>query len=135
MTREPFEPGLRISGFDAAILLTGGAVGGWLYPEMPIAAILTWFVVGHFFLFCNVFRIARHLELTWTGIFLLSALPTISWGLPGWPACLSLALLTTVFVVACEMRKPSYHGLGWQKINPNLRQWWDSQPHETGTKP
>jgi len=30
----------------------------------------------------------------------------------------------TVAVVVVEMCKPSYHGVGWQRINPRLREWW-----------
>jgi hypothetical protein len=22
------------------------------------------------------------------------------------------------------MKKPSYHGIGWRKINPQLHTWW-----------
>jgi len=31
-----------------------------------------------------------------------------------------------VVVVVVQMRKPSYHGLGWQWINPELPNWWKS---------
>jgi hypothetical protein len=27
-------------------------------------------------------------------------------------------------VVVAEMLKPSYHGVGWQRINPRLPEWW-----------
>lgn len=29
------------------------------------------FVVGHFFVFCNIFRVARPLELAWSGVFVV----------------------------------------------------------------
>ena len=30
-------------------------------------------------------------------------------------------------------RKPSYHGIGWQRINPRLRAWWGSVKGGTRT--
>jgi hypothetical protein len=33
-------------------------------------------------------------------------------------------------VVIVEMRKPSYHGVGWQRINPGLPAWWDARVAE-----
>jgi hypothetical protein len=29
-------------------------------------------------------------------------------------------------VVVLQMRKSSYHGIAWQRINPGLRAWWDA---------
>jgi hypothetical protein len=76
--------------------------------------------VGHFFLFCNVFRVSRAPELVWAGVFLALAGSTIALGVPGWPATVAASLATTVVVVTLEMRKPSYHGIGWRRINPTL---------------
>jgi hypothetical protein len=33
----------------------------------------------------------------------------------------------TGIVVVVEMRKPSYHGVGWKWINPGLPAWWESR--------
>jgi hypothetical protein len=30
-------------------------------------------------------------------------------------------------LVIFEMRKPSYHGVFWRRVNPNLRQWWEAR--------
>src|SRR6185503_16949754 len=84
------------------------------------------FVVLHFFLFCNVFRIARPLELAWAVVFVALAGATIVVDQPGWIVTTAVSLVATVIVIALEMRKPSYHGIAWQKINPGLPQWWEA---------
>ena len=120
-----FAPGFRLSGQDAVVLFVGLggsiALGKLLWP----ASLITVVSVGHFFLFCNVFRISRRLELIWTGVFVVLSLGTITADFPGWPAALTLSACVTAIVVRCEMKKPSYHGVGWQRINPKLRDWWD----------
>ena len=39
----------------------------------------------------------------------------------------TVATIGLTMVVLVEVRKPSYHGLGWQWINPALPTWWESQ--------
>lgn len=121
-----FAPGFRLSIVDCCVLAIGLPAAAYLWT-------LTWwwgfvpaFVLLHFFLFCNVFRIARALELIWGTIFVALAGATIALDVPGWPVTIPLTLLTTIIVIALEMRKPSYHGILWQRINPGLRAWWES---------
>ncbi|MCX6976643.1 MAG: hypothetical protein NTX04_01620, partial [Verrucomicrobia bacterium] len=83
--------------------------------------------VGHFFLFCNVFRISRSLELIWAAGFLILTRFTVTTGQPTWTTTAMLSLALTAVLVCIELRKPSYHGVGWSRFNPNLRQWWDAQ--------
>lgn len=83
------------------------------------------FVVGHFFLFCNIVRMARPLELVWAIVFTGLAAMTILTGSPSPAVTAGLSLLVTIVVVMIELRKPSYHGLGWHTINPNLPNWWN----------
>ena len=121
-----FKPGFRLSVLDVLVLIAG-AVGSWLLgAETWWAGALVAFVVGHFFLFCNVFRIARMPELIWAGAFVLLSSATILGGFPGWPVTFGTSLLLTCVLIAREMRKPSYHGIAWQRVNPDLRKWWDS---------
>ena len=124
MPSDEFQPGFRCTPLDLVILLGGAAAAGaalvWLEPWVGFVVA---FVVGHFFLFCNVFRIARVLELVWAALFVVLAAGTVSVGFPGWPITAGISL--TVVVVILEMLKPSYHGVFWQQINPGLRQWWE----------
>jgi hypothetical protein len=106
------------------VLVLGTVATIALWPTTPWLGFVVAFVVGHFFLFCNVFRIARSLELCWSGIFVVLTYGTIAWEMPSWPVAIAGTLLTTAVVIGIEMRKPTYHGILWQRINPQLPQWW-----------
>lgn len=116
-----FQPGFRpLSaldyGFLGGTLIAVPLLWGWS-PELA-AAIL--FVIIHFFGFCNVFRLARSLELWWTTINVVLAGIVCGIDAVNWQIGLSLSVLSTLFVVALEIRSPRYHGIGWRLINPAL---------------
>ena len=80
-------------------------------------------VVGHFFLFCNVFLVRRSLELWWALFFVINTgwwlingrsdwLPTLAWQAP-----------VTIFVILLEMLSPRYHGIGARRINRRLDEY------------
>lgn len=124
MAKAAFAPGFRFSGLDGLVLV-GGTV-----TAIVLATYVWWwgfvvaFVLAHFFLFCNVVRMARPLELAWAAVFLVLAGGTVAIETPGWLLTVLVSLVVTVVVVGVEMRKPSYHGVGWQRINPALPAWW-----------
>jgi hypothetical protein len=126
MPTRGFQPGFRISVFDGLVLALGvlGSVLTW--PRAWWLGFVIAFVLGHFFLFCNVFRISRALELIWAVVFILLTRLTVTSGWLSWTATILLSLATTLVVVGLELRKPSYHGIGWSRVNPGLRQWWES---------
>jgi hypothetical protein len=116
-----FNPGFRISVIDVLVLLAA-AWGTWFVGrEVWWAGAIVAFVVGHFFLFCNVFRICRKAELQWAAVFVVLSGLTIATDYPGWWATFALSLLATVVLVWRETRKPSYHGIGWKRWNPALK--------------
>lgn len=121
-----FAPGFRLSLLDVAILVCGAVATAVIFPTAPWLALGIGFVVLHFFLFCNVFRVARPLELAWAAWFVLLATCNAIWEGPGWIAATLLALAGTIVIVAIEMRKRSYHGVAWRWINPGLEEWWRS---------
>jgi hypothetical protein len=82
------------------------------------------FVVLHFFLFCNVLRMSRSLELVWAGMFAAMAVGNLSFELLAWPWVFALASAITLVVAMIEIRRPSYHGIGWKQLNPGLPDWW-----------
>jgi hypothetical protein len=126
-----FKPGFRIDVIDA-LVVAGGIVATVLLAQVEWwMGLIVGFSVGHFFMFCNVFRVAKSLELTWSVIFVGLTATTIVTGLPGWPVALGVTLVTTFVVIAAQLRRPSYHGIGWQRLNPKLREWWQAQ----GTEP
>jgi hypothetical protein len=122
-----FSPGFRLSALDVAVLILGAGTTAWLARSEPETAFVIGYVVGHFFLFCNVLRMARSLELIWAAVFTVLAAGTTISGWPGWSATVVGSLTTTAIVAAIELRKPSYHGLGWRRINPRLSEWWTAR--------
>jgi hypothetical protein len=120
-----FQPGVRLSMSDKIILFIGGVVAISLAMVELTASFIVMFVVGHFFLFCNVFRISRPPELIWSAIFVSSSIMTITVGYPGWVLTIAISLLFSIAFIIREIRLPSYHGILWQRINPPLEEWWN----------
>jgi hypothetical protein len=122
-----FVPGFRFSVRDGLVLF--GGVAGAILLSMFLwwQGFIVGFVVAHFFLFCNVVRMARPLELLWSGVFVALASATITIDVPGWVATFVISAVVTVIVVVVEIRKPSYHGVGWKWINPSLPSRWEDQ--------
>ena len=129
-----FRPGFRWSAVDALVLLAGAGGTALLWPHSRELAFICSFVVGHFFLFCNVFRIGRLPELVWAGVFLLLASGTLLAGTPSLFTTASSTLFLSLGLIMREMRLPRYHGVLWQKVNPGLPQWWQSRRTD-GTAP
>ena len=120
MVATEFSPGFRITALDAVILLAC-AIGSTLaaHVEWWLGLIVA-FATIHFFLFCDVFRVQRPFELGWAILFVLLAGSTITFHIPGWSVTIASSLIATVALVTMEMRKLSYHGIFWQRINPRL---------------
>jgi hypothetical protein len=119
-----FQPGFRISALDVAVLVVGACTGAFVAIYAPWIGVSIGFVVAHFFLFCNVVRMARPLELTWAAIFVALAVGAQALGVPNWPAALGASLAATSVLVGMTLRKPSYHGAFWRQVNPDLPVWW-----------
>ena len=131
MTTSTFRPGFRLSAVDVAVIVAG-LIGAFFAAQVQwwMGAVIM-FVVGHFFLFCNVLRAARPLELGWAGCFLALAIATMTSGKPAWPVTFAVSSLATLVVLMLQLRSVSYHGVGWQRINPKLPQWWET--HGSGS--
>ena len=124
-----FLPGFRFSAMDAVVLFVGAATAWLLGSIIWWAGVAVIFVVGHFFLFCNVFRIARGSEYTWAGTFVVLAACTLITEQPGWPVVFIACLGLSTFLIWRETRKKDYHGIFWQRWNPGLREWWEEGKH------
>lgn len=127
MAKPDFQPGFRFSFLDFVVLLMALVTAG------DVAAVMFWpglailWVVGHFFLFCNIVRMERPSELVWAGLFVGLAAGTMLAGVPSWPVTLAVSFAATVVLVAFEVRKPSYHGVFWRRLNPRLPEWWEAK--------
>ena len=119
--------GFRFFATDA-LVLTAGAVGTWLLWRQDLA--VWWMVpcvVGHFFLFCNVFRVRRAYELAWAALFLIDVGWWVSRGELGWNPVLIGQLPVTLIVLLIELRSPRYHGIGARRLNPRLKEYLESR--------
>ncbi len=134
MPPRPFNPGFRLDAIDTLVLVAGAAGAIFIAQMEWWMGLIVGFAVGHFFLFCNVFRVAKPLELTWSAIFVVLAGSTIATGQPGWLVTIATTLVATLAVIAMQLRKPSYHGIAWQRFNPRLPEWWESQATERDTR-
>ena len=118
-----FSPGFRLSAFDCVVLIVGAALAALVSTIHLAIGSAVAFVVLHFFLFCNILRMSRKLELIWTALFIILAAGAFS-QLISWALVFGLSLVGSAFLAIIEMRSISYHGVGWRRINPNLPAWW-----------
>ncbi len=128
MKERNFSPGFRLSTIDVLILVAG-VIGAFLLAQHGwwwLAIIIGW-VLGHFFLFCNVFRMSRRPELIWGFVLIVLGANALFGDTHDLIVAVVGSLLLTVVLVVIEMRRPYYHGIGWSKVNPNLKTWWDAQ--------
>lgn len=127
MESPAFSPGFRFSVLDGFILTVGAAATIGFVMTNPWIGSAIGFVVLHFFLFCNILRMSRPLELIWAAVFttlaVLAAAEVISW-----PLVFGVSLMVTLLVAIVELRRPSYHGVAWKTINPRLPDWWKARP-------
>jgi hypothetical protein len=126
MAERKFQPGFRLSALDVVIPIVGGIASAYAMTIDRWFGVAIAFVVLHFFLFCNALRMSRPLELTWAGIFAGLAAAAISRSLLSWPAVFAISSVVTGVDAITETRRRSYHGVGWQKLNPRLPEWWQS---------
>jgi hypothetical protein len=122
-----FQPGFRLSEMDVGILMLGVCAAVLLARLDERLGLASLFVLAHFFLFCNVLRMSRPLELIWAVLFVLLAGSTFTFDLPSWNYTLIAILVVTLILAIVQILQPSYHGVLWRKINPNLKQWWDAR--------
>ena len=103
-------------------------IGGIIFgAQVWWLGVVIGFVVGHFFLFCNVFTIERKLELIWAAVFTVLTGSTALTQMPGWIVTFTSSFLVAVVLIYRESKKPHYHGIGWQHFNPGLRELWEKQ--------
>lgn len=132
MAERKLQPGFRLSALDVVILIVGGAASAYAMTVDRWLGIAIAFVVLHFFLFCNVLRMSRPLELIWGGVFAALAVAAILLDLLSWLIVFVISSAVTVIVAFIETRRPSYHGVGWQTLNPRLPEWWQSTTVDGG---
>lgn len=119
-----FRPGLRLSKGDVVVLAVGGICSLALWDMADLMSMSILFTLAHFFLFCNVLRMCRLYEMIWAVLFIFFASQTIAVNIPGWTDTVLIMLGVTATLSVLQLRQPSYHGILWQRINPDLPCWW-----------
>jgi hypothetical protein len=111
--------GFRFSPFDAVVLAAGAVVtvAGFVYFS-PLG-ILVPFLLGHFLLFCNTFRIGGERSLLWiAGFFVNVGLWTWSGEFP-WTYIVLTQLPITALLIGSTLLGRNYHGIACRRINPH----------------
>jgi hypothetical protein len=112
--------GFRFSTSDAAVIAFASICAITLnLVEGPLWWILI-VVAGHFFLFCNVFRIRRSYELIWAALFMINVSAWFVFGDFAWWKILGCQLPLTAAFIFAEMRTPRYHGIFARRVNSRL---------------
>ena len=117
---EPRTCGLRFSWFDAGAIVMCGAATWLAWSWLGSMALLFPVALGHFFLFCNVFRIYRKYEYIWAVVFVLNVLMWVTLARFDWRLILATQTPVTATVIILQMRSPWYHGIGARKINKRI---------------
>lgn len=112
--------GFRFSVLDAVVLLLAVPATWLLWPRIGSMAGVIPLAIGHFFLFCNVFRIHRTKELIWAAICVANVSTWAALDTIWWSGILAVQLPATTIVIVMEMRGPWYHGILARRINARL---------------
>lgn len=116
------QPGFRFSAMDAVVILVAFAATELLWETLGSIALLPLVLLGHFFLFCNVFRIRRAYELAWAAFFVMNLSAWSLTGNFGWERVLLVQTPVTVTCLVVEIISPRYHGVGCRWLRrPRLR--------------
>lgn len=115
--------GFRFSCMDAIVLLLAVLLTIWLYRREHVLAWIVPMVVGHFFLFCNVFRVWRNREFLWAALFVLNVFYHALQGNLSWWPITGWQCVVTLLVILMEIRSPWYHGVGAKWLNPRLQDY------------
>jgi hypothetical protein len=115
---------------DLMFLVLGANAAHCAFTLRSLQVAIPAYVIFTFFLYCNVFRIRRTPELIWATAFTLIALANYHFIQTSWLVIFAGGSALTIFLVIMEMRHPSYHGVFWRSVNPQLPTWWEQQQNQ-----
>lgn len=125
--RPAFRPGFRFAPSDGVVLVAGAVGVAMAWRVEPWFGVAVAVPVVMFFVFCNVVRMARRLELVWAAAYVAACLARQALGWPNWPWLVAGSVALGSGLVAMQLRRPDYHGVGWRRCNPQLPEWWASR--------
>ncbi|BBM87844.1 hypothetical protein [Candidatus Uabimicrobium amorphum] len=110
------KPGFRLSIVDVVFILFSGVATYIVYPYLLSFTWIIPLVVGHFFLFCNVFRVRRNLELLWAAVFCGNIIVHFYTHF-SWTTVLMVQIPATVLVITLQIISPNYRGIFYKWKN------------------
>ncbi len=111
--------GFRFSLTDAVVILVcAGATWGLRQPIGPLILVCP-VALGHFFLFCNVFRVGRPSEIIWSVLFIVNCVVWVPFDVLGWLRLIAAQSPAALAVIALTITRRDYHGWGWSVV----RRW------------
>ncbi|WP_372364700.1 hypothetical protein [Candidatus Uabimicrobium sp. HlEnr_7] len=106
----------KVSGFRLSIIdivfLTFAAI--LTYVAYPFMDVFTWiipFVVVHFFLFCNVFRVHRNSEILWAIVFCANVIVHFHIFTFQWLTVLMIQIPITIIIILRQIFFLHYRGI------------------------
>ncbi|MEM8671546.1 MAG: hypothetical protein AAGG48_28760 [Planctomycetota bacterium] len=112
--------GFRLSLVDCVVICMTVVAMGLLWRPTDGFSVIGGLVVGHFFLFCNVFRIPRKPELIWSGTFLLICVFAMLFDAFTPISVCACVAAVTLLVLIYSIRLPTYHGIFANRLNQRL---------------
>ncbi len=119
--------GFRFSLADALALLCLGGVAMGLHKVPNESWWLVTLAGGHFFLFCNVFRVRRNFELIWAALFVINVTAWLCVEKLEWTNVMACQFPITAAFVFADLRSPRYHGVFARAVNPRLTDYLDGR--------
>jgi glycerol-3-phosphate acyltransferase PlsY len=133
MTENPFRFGQRPAGFRILVsdifvtlfaIATAGGIWYWAQGDKIIQtfALMPLVILVHFFLFCNIFRISRKLELIWGIIFVVVVFANMEFDrrspnpLKFWLNTVLVLSPVTVANMVWAIFTKDYHGIGYRLL-------------------
>lgn len=94
----------RFSYLDLAAIILAGLATWVLWTFIGSFALIVPVTLGHFFLFCNVFRVRRSYELLWSVCFVGNLAYWLSFPELNWLGVLAVQSPLTIGLIALELR-------------------------------
>ncbi len=114
------KPGFRFWWLDAVLIVLCTFLTWVMWDLLGWFSLVFSVTLGHFFLFCNVFRIRRTYELVWAAIYLANIFYWVFLREFSWLGILTLQTPVTVVLIALEVGSPRYHGIFCGRLSKGI---------------
>ena len=108
--------GVRMSARDAVVIVLSVPATWGLWCVFGPIAVVCPVVLGHFFLFCNVFRVGLRAELLWALGFVLNVGVLFVADAFAWDRVAMIQAPMTITTIVTTMLREDYHGLGYSLL-------------------